>query len=104
MAKPSPRNCSSVSSVLAGGKRPKIRQQRTVAALADAHRVAAVRAYILEAAQLGAESLHEDRARRERGREPVAVVGEVDGEAEERPDAGQAVLFMLEGIGIDDAS
>ena len=51
---------------------------------------------ILEALQLGSEPLDEDRARRQRRAEPVAVLREIRGEAEECPGIGKAALLVSE--------
>lgn len=55
---------------------------------------------VLEALQLGAEPLHEDRSCRQRGAKPVPILLDVSGEAEERPSLAETPLLMGESLRI----
>src|SRR5205823_9635630 len=58
-------------------------------------------AAVLEPAQLLAEALHKDRARRDRRAKPIAVLGDVMRKTEKCPDAREPRLLVSEPRGID---
>ena len=72
-----------------------------VALVLGPQRIEAMGADILEALQLGAEPLHEDRSRRQRGAEPIAVLLDIVREAEERPGETEAALLVRERKRVD---
>src|SRR5947209_9493311 len=74
---------------------------RPVSLLGVAQRERAMRAAVLEAAQLVAEPLHKDRARRDRSAEPISVLRDVMRKTEKYPDPREPRLLVAEPRGID---
>jgi len=74
---------------------------RAVSLVGVAQRERAMGAAVLEPAQLVAEPLHEDRARRDCRAEPIPVLGDVMRKTEKRPHAREPRLLVSEPRGID---
>src|SRR3954468_6615495 len=79
----------------------KAADDRAVSLGGVSQRERAMRAAVLEPAQLALEPLHEDRTRRDCRAEPIAVLGDAMRKTEKRPDAREPRLLVSEPRRID---
>jgi hypothetical protein len=80
----------------------KAADNRPVALVGVAQWKRAMRAAVFKGAQIVPEALHEDRARRQAGAEPVTVIRDIAGVSQERPDPRQLRLLTVKRRLVDE--